>query len=41
VRQGIVDDAATVVQKPFTTEDLVTAVREALSAPTGSHAGVR
>jgi DNA-binding NtrC family response regulator len=41
VRQGIVDDAATVVQKPFTTEDLVTAVHEALSAPSGSHAGVR
>jgi DNA-binding NtrC family response regulator len=38
VGQGIVDDAATVVQKPFTTDSLVTAVREALGAPAGSHA---
>jgi DNA-binding NtrC family response regulator len=39
VRQGIVDDDATVVQKPFTTDSLVTAVRDALSASAGSHAG--
>jgi DNA-binding response OmpR family regulator len=41
VRQGIVDETATVVQKPFTTENLVNAVRAALRAPAGSHAGVR
>lgn len=38
VRQGIVDDEATVVQKPFTTESLVSAVRGALNAKAGSHA---
>jgi DNA-binding response OmpR family regulator len=41
VRQGIVDESATVVQKPFTTENLINAVRAALQAPAGSHAGVR
>jgi len=35
VRQGIVDDGATVVQKPFTTDSLVAAVRGALAAPVG------
>jgi DNA-binding NtrC family response regulator len=39
VRQGIVDDHATVVQKPFTTDSLVAAVRDVLGAPAGSHAG--
>jgi DNA-binding NtrC family response regulator len=38
VRQGIVDDDATVVQKPFTIDGLVSAVRAALDAPAGSHA---
>jgi DNA-binding response OmpR family regulator len=41
VRAGIVAEAAIVVQKPFTTDGLVAAVREALSASAGSHAGVR
>jgi DNA-binding response OmpR family regulator len=41
VRQGIVDESATVVQKPFTTENLINAVRAALRAPAGSHTGVR
>jgi DNA-binding NtrC family response regulator len=39
VRQGVVDPAATVVQKPFTTDGLVAAVRDALAAAEGSHAG--
>lgn len=38
VRQGIVDEGAVVVQKPFTTESLVAAVRDALTAPAGNHA---
>lgn len=41
VQQGIVDDDATVVQKPFTTESLVSAVRGALTAAAGSHAVAR
>jgi DNA-binding NtrC family response regulator len=37
VRQGILGDDATVVQKPFTTESLVAAVRDAITASAGSH----
>ncbi|HYN93396.1 MAG TPA: response regulator [Pilimelia sp.] len=36
VRQGILGDEATVVQKPFTTDSLVSAVRHALAAPAGA-----
>jgi CheY-like chemotaxis protein len=32
VRQGLLDEQARVVQKPFTTDSLVTAVRETLAA---------
>jgi CheY-like chemotaxis protein len=41
VRQGVVDESALVVQKPFTTESLINAVRAALQAPAGSHAAAR
>ncbi|HEU5109570.1 MAG TPA: response regulator [Micromonosporaceae bacterium] len=41
VRQGIVDEGALVMQKPFTTDGLLSAVNEALRAPAGSHAAAR
>jgi len=41
VRQGIVDEDALVMQKPFTTDSLISGVRAALEAPAGSHAGAR
>lgn len=37
VRQGVVDDDVTVVQKPFTTDSLVSAVRGALSDEEGTY----